>query len=268
MSVQLDKTSAKILVLGNSGVGKSSLIHLICHSTNSTSAPQIDGCWIDIKLFGEYFLELWEIGGSLNYGVATSFLYQDYHGIMLVFDATNKKSKTNLNEWLVEVARKSNNSNENLLNYIPTIKIGTKKDQLPYRTLREIENESCLVKEDTNSSVVNFDLRSSRPAPPTTTTTTTNYPYRRLRIPEDNDSSFLSSLNTSSRSATSSSTSVISSSNISERYQQQQQHQSVIYVNTQEVQSFSAGSRNCEELENFFKAVIERRRRFHNKFAI
>lgn len=99
----MSKSEAKILVLGDSGVGKSSLIHLICHNSVLQSPQWTIGCSIEIKLHGDYFLQFWDIGGSRGHKLARSFLYQDYHGIMLVFDATNNKSRTNLEEWLLEV---------------------------------------------------------------------------------------------------------------------------------------------------------------------
>uniref|UniRef100_A0A6G1SPQ6 Rab-like protein 3 n=1 Tax=Aceria tosichella TaxID=561515 RepID=A0A6G1SPQ6_9ACAR len=125
MSNNLDKTSAKILVLGDSGVGKSSLIHLICHSAVLSSAQWTIGCSIDVKLHDNCFLEFWDIGGSRSHKIARSFLYQDYHGIILVFDATNIKSRVNLDEWLAEVTGRDSAN-------VPTITIGTKSDQLTY----------------------------------------------------------------------------------------------------------------------------------------
>lgn len=115
----MDKSSAKILVLGDSGVGKSSLVHLICHSTVLSSAQCTIGCSIDVKLHDNYFLEFWDIGGSRSHKIARSFLYQDYHGIILVFDATNNKSRENLKEWLMEAFVK-----------VPTLTIATRTDLL------------------------------------------------------------------------------------------------------------------------------------------
>lgn len=144
MSANLDKTSAKILVLGDSGVGKSSLIYLICHASVLSSAQWTIGCSIDVKLFDNCFLEFWDIGGSRSHKIARSFLYQDYHGIMLVFDATNKKSRLNLDEWLTEVTQRDSAS-------VPTITIGTKSDQLTYGSYGSTYGSPLLV---TNHPVI------------------------------------------------------------------------------------------------------------------
>lgn len=140
----------KILVLGDSGVGKSSLIHLICHDNVLNSPQWTIGCSIDIKIFKDYdslnFLEFWDIGGSRGHKIARSFLYNDYDGIMLVFDATNSKSRSNLDEWEAEAMHKHNSESK-----VPMIYIGTKKDQLPKSSQLDLGQ----------SSVVNFDSREN-----------------------------------------------------------------------------------------------------------
>lgn len=103
----------KILVLGDSGVGKSSLVHLITHPNHVKNGfSWTIGCSIEIKLH-EYnqgtpsertcLLELWDIGGSRSHFVARPILYTGFHGIILVHDLTNRKSHENLRKWLSEV---------------------------------------------------------------------------------------------------------------------------------------------------------------------
>lgn len=143
----MSKGTAKILVLGDSGVGKTSLVNLICHSTVLNSAPSTIGCSIEVKLYENFFLEFWDIGGSRSHKIARSFLYQDYHGIILVFDATNNKSRLNLGRWLKEV---------NKINHIPIIKIATKKDLLPSNSL--LEDQIIYVNTQEAISLENYDI--------------------------------------------------------------------------------------------------------------
>lgn len=278
MSNNLDKVSAKILVLGDSGVGKSSLIYLICHSATLSSAQWTIGCSIDVKLHDNYFLEFWDIGGSRNHKIARSFLYQEYHGIILVFDATNNKSRLNLNEWLMEVTQKSNDKDlETYVNInVPIITIATKKDLIPYggalETTDTLNYPIRLNKSSEHSSVVNFSENSL------TTTAAGNYTYRRHQssvqqttspvVSRFNSTHSLSSqayatLSSSSLPSSSSPPSVYSNDSPSEVNNQ------VIYINTQDALSFNLGSRNCNRLNSFFKQVIDRRnKKFYNKFAI
>lgn len=73
------------------------------------------GCNIEIKLheFKEstaqqkpYFIELFDIGGSLSHKNTRSVFYTPTHGIILVHDLTNRKSHSNLKEWLFEILNK------------------------------------------------------------------------------------------------------------------------------------------------------------------
>ncbi|KAI2811807.1 Rab-like protein 3 [Blomia tropicalis] len=99
----------KVLVLGDSGVGKSSLVHLICHLETIVSTQWTIGCSIDIKLH-QYkegtvqqrtcYIELWDVGGSRSHSIARKIFYQSPHGIILVQDQTNRKSEANLKNWL------------------------------------------------------------------------------------------------------------------------------------------------------------------------
>src|SRR5699024_608648 len=106
----------KILVLGDSGVGKSSLVHLICHSKTVTSTQWTIGCSIDVKLH-QYkegtlqnkacYIEFWDVGGSRSHSIARKIFYTSYHGIILVQDLTNRKSEHNLKNWLGQALRHS-----------------------------------------------------------------------------------------------------------------------------------------------------------------
>jgi Rab-like protein 3 len=102
----------KVLVLGDSGVGKTSLVHLICHNQTVSNASWTIGTSIEIKLH-EYqegtpnqrstFIELWDVGGSRSHFTARPILFHGFHGLILVHDLSNRKSQGNLRKWLSEV---------------------------------------------------------------------------------------------------------------------------------------------------------------------
>uniref|UniRef100_A0A5K4F2X4 Rab-like protein 3 n=1 Tax=Schistosoma mansoni TaxID=6183 RepID=A0A5K4F2X4_SCHMA len=106
---------AKVVVGGDSGVGKTALVHLICNRQTLLHPSYTIGCSVDIKIHlynsdpekeHPYFIELWDIGGSKSHENTRSIFYQNLHGLILVYDCTNKKSQLNLRKWLSDVLGK------------------------------------------------------------------------------------------------------------------------------------------------------------------
>ncbi|XP_037810335.1 rab-like protein 3 isoform X1 [Lucilia sericata] len=113
MANTIDKV--RIIIVGDSGVGKTCLTHLIAHGESLTRPGWTVGCNIEIKLHEykegtaqqkPYFIELFDIGGSLSHKNTRSVFYTPTHGIILVHDLTNRKSHSNLREWLFEILNK------------------------------------------------------------------------------------------------------------------------------------------------------------------
>ncbi len=86
-AIDIDKV--RILVVGDSGVGKSSLVHLLCHGQPITNPSWTIGCTVDVKLheFREgtslqktHFVELCDIGGTSGHQNARSVFYTPAHG--------------------------------------------------------------------------------------------------------------------------------------------------------------------------------------------
>ncbi|KAH9704055.1 ras-related protein RABC2a [Citrus sinensis] len=105
--------SFKILLIGDSGVGKSSiLLSLISNSVHDPS-PTI-GVDFKIKLLtvgGKRLkLTIWDTAGQERFGTLTSSYYRGAHGIILVYDVTRRETFTNLSSvWAKEVELYSTN---------------------------------------------------------------------------------------------------------------------------------------------------------------
>ncbi|XP_026486118.1 rab-like protein 3 [Vanessa tameamea] len=160
----------KVVVLGDSGVGKTSLTYLIAHNKPLLSPGWTVGCSVEVKLHrykegtqaqNTFFVELWDVGGSNNHRNTRNVFYQPTHGIILVHDLTNRKSQINLQKWLSEILNQdSTNPNyqhvdvdpEQFLGstQIPILVIGTKYDlaeekqrKNQYRRLASSIAEQC-----------------------------------------------------------------------------------------------------------------------------
>ncbi|KAJ4720696.1 Ras-related protein like [Melia azedarach] len=105
--------SFKILLIGDSGVGKSSiLLSFISNSVHDLS-PTI-GVDFKIKLLtvgGKRLkLTIWDTAGQERFGTLISSYYRGAHGIILVYDVTRRETFTNLsNVWAKEVELYSTN---------------------------------------------------------------------------------------------------------------------------------------------------------------
>ncbi|XP_015690262.1 small GTPase LIP1-like isoform X1 [Oryza brachyantha] len=51
-----------------------------------------------------FFVELWDVSGHERYRECRSIFYTQINGVIFVYDLSQRKTKTNLNKWAVEVA--------------------------------------------------------------------------------------------------------------------------------------------------------------------
>ncbi|XP_030453795.1 ras-related protein RABC2a-like isoform X1 [Syzygium oleosum] len=107
--------SFKILLIGDSGVGKSSLLVSFISSSAEDLAPTI-GVDFKIKLLtvgGKRLkLTIWDTAGQEKFRTLTSSYYRNAHGIILVYDVTRKETFANLsNVWAKEVELHSTSQN-------------------------------------------------------------------------------------------------------------------------------------------------------------
>ncbi|XP_050208897.1 ras-related protein RABC2a-like [Mercurialis annua] len=105
--------SFKILLIGDSGVGKSSiLLSFISNSVHHLS-PTI-GVDFKIKMLNvggkRLKLTIWDTAGQERFGTLISSYYRGAHGIILVYDVTRRETFTNLVDiWAKEVELYSTN---------------------------------------------------------------------------------------------------------------------------------------------------------------
>ena len=115
----------KLIIIGDSGIGKSSLLNRF--SDNVYTDSYISTIGVDFKITTIEIdnkickLQIWDTAGQERFRTITSSYYRGAHGIMVVFDITNRDSFTNLPIWLKEIY---NYANEN----VKIILIGTKAD--------------------------------------------------------------------------------------------------------------------------------------------
>ena len=115
----------KILLVGNSSVGKSSLfLRFVDDIWNDVFVPTI-GVDFKIKTLKinekNVKLQIWDTAGQERFRTIISSYYRGAQGILLVFDVTEKESFESLNNWLIEIEK---NANKNVVKIL----IGNKCD--------------------------------------------------------------------------------------------------------------------------------------------
>ncbi|XP_061344474.1 small GTPase LIP1-like isoform X2 [Gastrolobium bilobum] len=101
----------RVLVVGDSGVGKTSLVHLIVKGSCVARPSQTIGCTVDVKhtTYGnsgssssslkgdserDFFVELWDVSGHERYKDCVVFVH----------DLSQRRTKSSLQKWAAEIA--------------------------------------------------------------------------------------------------------------------------------------------------------------------
>jgi len=99
----------KVLLIGDSGVGKSSL--LLKFTDRVFTDHYISTIGVDFKIQTLQMddkiikLQLWDTAGQERFRTITTSYYRGAHGIIIVFDITDKESFANIKTWMTEIDR-------------------------------------------------------------------------------------------------------------------------------------------------------------------
>ncbi|ADV21151.1 GTP-binding protein ypt2 [Cryptococcus gattii Ru294] len=97
----------KLLLIGDSGVGKSCLLLRFCEDSWTPSfitTIGIDFKIRTIELDGKRIkLQIWDTAGQERFRTITTAYYRGAMGILLVYDVTDEKSFNNIRTWLSNI---------------------------------------------------------------------------------------------------------------------------------------------------------------------
>ncbi|XP_021732771.1 GTP-binding protein YPTM2-like [Chenopodium quinoa] len=133
----------KLLLIGDSGVGKSCL--LLRFADDSYLDSYISTIGVDFKIRTveqdnkTIKLQIWDTAGQERFRTITSSYYRGAHGIIIVYDITDQESFNNVKQWLSEIDRYASNNVNKLL-------VGNKSDltanrAVPYETAKAYADE-------------------------------------------------------------------------------------------------------------------------------
>jgi len=97
----------KLLIIGDSGVGKSCLLLRFADDIFTDSFISTIGVDFKIKTIdidgAKVKLQIWDTAGQERFRTITSSYYRGAHGIIVVYDVTEQKSFANITKWLKEI---------------------------------------------------------------------------------------------------------------------------------------------------------------------
>eukprot|EP00927_Polykrikos_kofoidii_P024147 TRINITY_DN2201_c1_g1_i1.p1 TRINITY_DN2201_c1_g1~~TRINITY_DN2201_c1_g1_i1.p1 ORF type:complete len:221 (-),score=40.21 TRINITY_DN2201_c1_g1_i1:37-648(-) len=99
----------KILLIGDSGVGKSCMLLRFADDTYTESYISTIGVDFKIRTLEQdgktIKLQIWDTAGQERFRTITSSYYRGSHGIIVVYDVTDKESFNNVNHWIEEIQK-------------------------------------------------------------------------------------------------------------------------------------------------------------------
>lgn len=135
----------KILIIGDSGVGKSSMLLRFADDTfmeSYVSTIGIDFKIKTMKISDKIFkFQIWDTAGQDRFRTITTSYYRGAHGIIMAYDITNKTSFINLEKWLQEIKKYA-------VDEVTTILIGNKCDLGDSREVTKDEGQEFADKLD------------------------------------------------------------------------------------------------------------------------
>ncbi|XP_029434024.1 rab-like protein 3 isoform X2 [Rhinatrema bivittatum] len=164
----------KVLVLGDSGVGKSSLVHLLCQNQVLGNPSWTVGCSVDVRIHDyregtpeekTYYIELWDVGGSVGSASSvksTRAVFYNGVNVLKLQSGSNLSNNIQVVCYSSPGVSRDYDREQFADNQIPLLVIGTKLDQIPENKRNEVLNRTAFLAEDFNAEEINLDCTSPR----------------------------------------------------------------------------------------------------------
>lgn len=139
-SIEKKKYNFKVILLGDSSVGKTSILNRYIKKqfedkSQCTIRAYLESKSFEYDLYTIINLNIWDTCGQERFKSITKLYFRDTHGIVLNYDVNNRKTFESLNEWI-------NLIKDNTNKYVSIIIVGNKND-LEKNVSKEELNNFC-----------------------------------------------------------------------------------------------------------------------------
>ena len=141
-----EKYKFKIVIVGDTGVGKTNLVKRFVYKTYNENTEATIG----VEFFSNNYLindilckiDLWDTGGQERYKSITASYYKGASGAIIVYDVTSSTTFNNIEKWLQEIKERTSRD-------IKIIMIGNKTD---------LENKRVISKEISKNKAADLNI--------------------------------------------------------------------------------------------------------------
>ena len=128
----------KILLIGDSGTGKSAMLNRYVDNNFDYDISSTIGVDFKIKYLlhnnNTIKLQVWDTAGQERFKTITSNYYRGVQGIVILFDLSNYESFKNIEGWLKEIEKYCNSEHSKII-------IGNKSDKARYYNITDEIND-------------------------------------------------------------------------------------------------------------------------------
>ena len=97
----------KLMILGDSNVGKTSILRKYCKNEFTGSYVATIGIDFQLKYLNidgkKIKLQIWDTAGQERYRVVTKNYFNTSDGFLIIYDITNRESFLNINNWIEQI---------------------------------------------------------------------------------------------------------------------------------------------------------------------
>jgi len=128
----------KLLMLGDTGVGKTCLLLRYAHDSFSSMYITTIGIDYKVKLIElegmKVRLQIWDTAGQERFRTITVSYFKGAHGIMLVYDITDRESFSSITHWITQIKEHADAS-------VNIVLVGNKCDKEDERAVSRQEGQ-------------------------------------------------------------------------------------------------------------------------------
>lgn len=152
---EMEDYSIKIVIVGDSGVGKSNILTRYVQNEFNNESKATVGVELSTKTYkinDKYVkVHLWDTAGQERYKSITAAYYKGAKGAMIVYDITRAETFKNVDKWFNEIREYGERN-------VVLMMVGNKSD---LRHLRTVEESASFEKAETLSRYIKLIFRHS-----------------------------------------------------------------------------------------------------------